>query len=169
MNNNIYKNPSSSDLDLIEEIIEKHNLENDFIKYMSEKDQELFLGHITYRDKWITKSFYKDKFPYSQIFWNLIFFLINQKVTAEDLPILMQEKTKLPLEICNSISQDILNNQTIQKEITAIEIEEDIYVPEDISYGEVGEKEYQEDIALEVKPSENEDIPKNKGLGQDLM
>lgn len=165
---NIYKNPSLEDLDLIEILTEKYKLEDEALNSLPEKEKNIIINSGTYRAKWATKMSFQNKefFPYSTILWDILFLLINQKIPADQLTLTIQEKTNLPIDICNSLSEEILNNPTIQKEIIAIDLNDD----EDISEYD-DEDEYKKDLPnIEPNPQNNESHPKNDGgLGQELV
>jgi len=171
MDNSIFKNPSLDDLDLIEEIIEKHNIEDLFVEQLPQKEQDLFNSSETYREKWVIKSFFKDKFPYSTILWQTIFLIINQKISTEQLSSTIKEKTGFSQEMSDSISQDIISNETIQKEIIAIRLQEDMEVDEDsIQYGDDYKNDENEIIEEDISSiPENNSKSNHGGLGQDLL
>lgn len=172
---NIFKNPSSIDLDFIEELMIKYHLEDAFLSYLKEEHRVLILTAKTLTEKRIIKSLLSQYFPYTQKIWKVIFLLINQKITIDQLSQTIQEQTNLPPEVCQSLSQDISSNQTIQQEIIDIQIKEDIPDPEEHPYEETNTAEESVDeefiikIENEISKNENEPPKKSGGLGQELF
>ncbi len=164
MTNQIYKYPTVQDIELIEGIITKYQLEN--VEIASKKHQDIINLAQTPLGRWGAKLAYcKDFFPYSQKLWNIIFLVINQKVTPENLPYIIEENTKLPLDLCKEISQIILEDENIQYEISAITLRSE----SDDEYQEYQEEEPEDNPIIQENPSTEEPPQKKGGLGQDLF
>lgn len=177
-NNSIFKNPSSQDIIFIEDLISNYHLEDICLEDLDEKDRKVIQSAENSEQRAAFKSLFEEYFPYTEKLWETIFLLINQKITSDQLTQTIQEKTNLPQETCVLLSQDILNNPTIQQEITAIQIEEDITNPEE-AYRESDIESYKEDVDEEFvnkiedeisKENNDNDFPKKGGgLGQELL
>ncbi|MDD5639830.1 MAG: hypothetical protein PHR47_03465 [Candidatus Pacebacteria bacterium] len=178
MKNNIFKNPSYADLDFIEEIVTKYKLEDKFLVYLNADAKKMIGEASSVKQRGIYKSLYKEFFPYTQKLWEEIFLIINNKIplnlVAEDF----EKRSGLPADVCEAIAQDIINNPTIQKEISAIQIEEDIPQYEDFETFPETEKELQEMRDEKVVAEIEKNITNNGtntrkeesgGLGQELF
>jgi hypothetical protein len=180
---NIYKAPSSKDLCLIERIIEKYGLEDASLNNLSPEERNIILSKSSYEARWAMKVSFKLKehFPISLIFFNLIFNIINQKITKEQLPHYINQKTSIPLDICESISQEIFDNEDIQYEINAIRLDDDILDNPEEEYSRMEQKvDEQEELDEKIlnrfnqnNEIEDKSIDSSKreggGLGQDLL
>ncbi|MFA5080227.1 MAG: hypothetical protein WC472_01210 [Candidatus Paceibacterota bacterium] len=178
MGNNIFKNPSSSDLEFIEEIITRYKLEDSFLDELEEEDKKLIEGISSIPEKAALKSLFHDVFPYTEKLWEEVFLIINNKIPLNLVALDFSKRSGLPIDTCNLIAQDLSNNPTIQKEINSIRIDED--AP---SYDEYTEfPETQEDLQetrdeeilaeIEKKLQTGEIInpeEKGSGLGQELF
>jgi hypothetical protein len=177
MENNIFKNPSSLDLEFIEELITKYKIEDQFLTYLSEEDKELIKNASSAREKVAIKSLFQEFFPYTQKLWEEVFLVINNKIPLNLVAQDFEKRSGLPIDICNAIAQDIANNSTIQKEITAIQIEEDIPAYDDYedfpeSQEDLRELKDEEDVAKIEKEIDNggtTPTEKGAGLGQELF
>lgn len=176
MEENLFKNPSSQDLDFIEEIITKYKLEDQFYLYLDEEAKELITSVESAQDRRAIKSLFKQYFPYSQKLWEEVFLIINNKIPITLIAADLEKRTGLPSDICDTISKDLIGNQTIQKEIKAIQIEEDMpsyddydAFPEDQSdLQELQDEQAVADIEKKLQGEESK-IDKGFGLGQELL
>jgi len=177
MENNIFKNPSSIDLEFIEELITKYKIEDQFLTYLNEEDRELIKNASSIREKVAIKSLLQEFFPYTQKLWEEIFLVINNKIPLNLVAQDFEKRSGLPIDICNAIAQDIANNSTIQKEITAIQIEEDIPAYDDYedfpeSQEDLQELKDEEEVAKiekEIGDGKTTTTEKGAGLGQELF
>lgn len=174
----IFKNPSSKDIIFIEDIIQKYHLEDIYLNYLEEDDQEMIRKAEDSSQRAAFKSLFEDVFPYTRILWDIVYLFINQKISSSELPEKIKTLTKLSPELCEAISQEIMNNETVQKEIVAIRIEEDMpYSEKDFEdeHSRINEQEIADEKTLrrfEEEIEENnghKDTPKKGGgLGQEL-
>lgn len=177
MENNIFKNPSSADLEFIEEIITKYKLEDQFLAYLSEEDRELMKNASSASERVGVKSLLQEFFPYTQKLWEEVFLVINNKIPLNLVAQDFEKRSGLPMDICNAIAQDITNNPIVQKEITAIQIEEDVPAYDDYedfpeSQEDLRELKDEEEVAKiekEIDDGKTAPTEKGAGLGQELF
>jgi hypothetical protein len=174
-NVSIFKNPSSQDLIFIEDLEKNYHLEDACLDHLPEENRKIIEFARDSKERSAFKSLFEKYFPYTKKLWEIIFLLINQKITNEELAQAIQEKLNIPQDICASISQDIINNSTVQQEITAIQIEEDIIPPEE-NYNqeedfESADEEFIDKIEEEIAKEnpDNASPKKGGGLGQELL
>lgn len=177
MENNIFKNPSSLDLEFIEELITKYKIEDQFLSRLNEEDKELINGASSISEKVAVKSLFKEFFPYTEKLWEEIFLVINNKIPLNLVAQDFSKRSGLPIDVCNAIAQDIANNPTIQKEINAVRIDEDIptydeYAEALESQEDIQDFKDEEAVAKIERSLENGEISntekKENGLGQEL-
>ncbi|MCK9393271.1 MAG: hypothetical protein WCX30_00950 [Candidatus Paceibacterota bacterium] len=178
MKNNIFKNPSSSDLEFIEEIVTKHKLEDQFLTELEEEDRKLIEAASSIPEKAALKSFFHDIFPYTEKLWEEIFLIINNKIPLNLVALDFSKRSGLPIDTCNLIAQDLSSNPTIQKEISAIRIEEDSPTYDEYTEFPESQEDLQEiqdeEIVSEIKKKlETGEMvnpeKKSGGLGQELF
>ncbi|MCK9577916.1 hypothetical protein M0R01_00285 [bacterium] len=177
MEQSLFKNPSSLDLDTIEEIITKYKLEDQFYVYLNEDIRDLITSAESTQDRRAIKSLFKMNFPYSQKLWEEVFLIINNKIPLDLVAADLEKRSGLPKNICEAIAKDLIENKTIQKEIKAIQIEEDIPNYEDFNAFPETQSDLQEiqdeitvaNIEKNIEENETPQIDKGTGLGQELL
>jgi len=171
----LFKNPSSADLDFIEELISKYKIEDHFLTYLKDEDREMVELSESTKEKRAVKSFFKGYFPYTQKLWEEIFLVINNKLPINLVAADFEKRSGLPKEICEAIAKDIVENPTIQKEIKAVRIEEDSEIaPEDFPKSEEDLREMQDektvaDIERNIQNGGSSENESGLGLGQELL
>ncbi|MFA6252376.1 MAG: hypothetical protein WCX74_03180 [Candidatus Paceibacterota bacterium] len=174
MRNDLFKNPSSADFDLIEEIVTKYKLEDQFIERLDEDGKFLILSCETAHERGIYKSLYEDFFPYTEKLWEEVFLVINNKLPINLIAADFEKRSGLPREICEEVAKDIAENPTIQREIKAIKIEEDYKdfeefpeSPEDLQ--EMKDEKAVANIERNLQNGNSSENGNGLGLGQELL